>query len=247
MKVRLKKIKSSWSDVDFYKKSVHWVGTYLTRTNQRYTGLDAEQRERLEKETGLPLTTREFWENYAIKLDHKGVLLNTEDSFDEVRYLFLKDHKHVKNGYNDPLKPMASYVLINEDLEAQEKNKYNKVKRTAIVEVDSMSLNDMIKCLRIFGVKSDNVSRDVIEAKVNEIAETQPQKFLDLWVNNKNKEIEYIIKEAISKNAIRKNRNVYYYGSDIIGRSIDETVAFMNSKANSDVKMAILNEIEYKK
>ena len=162
MKVRLKKRRSTWSDVDFYKNAKHWVGSYLTRTNQRYCGLNKEERDRLADATNLPLNDRNFWKNYAIKLDYKGVLLDTEDPYDEIRYLFLKDHKDVMVGYNDKTKPNAPYVLINDDLEAQEKNKYNKVKRTAMSYIDKMSLTDMMKCLRLFGVRAENVSMDIL-------------------------------------------------------------------------------------
>ncbi len=248
MKVFIKKMIDPWAGVAYYNRGrYHMVGSYLTRTGLRYTGLDSEQRERIASETGLPLNMKEYWENFGIKIGPKGLELNTEDAFDEMRYIFLKNHKHVKYGYSDQTKPNASYVMINRDQEAEEKNEYNKVKRNALIEVGKMSLNDMIKCLRLFGVKADNVTPAVVESKVSEIADTQSQKFLDLWVNNKNKEIEYIIKEAIAKNTLRRERSVYYYGSDVIGRSLPETVAYMKDKNNSDIKMAILDEIEYKK
>lgn len=248
MKVILKKLVDPWAGVDFYHRGkTHYVGNYLTRSGQRYTGLTKEDRERLEEITGLPLTRKEYWENYGISVGKEGVILDTEDPYDEIKYLYLKDHKWVKNGYQDKKKPNASYVLINQEKEAEEKNAYNKVKRTALIEVGKMSNQDMIKCLRLFGIKADNTAPAVIEQKVSEIADTQSEKFLRTWVNNKDKEIEYIIQEAVSKNTIRKNRNVYHYGSDVIGRSLPEVVAFMKDKSNSDIKMAILNEIEYKK
>ena len=45
---------------------------------------------------------------------------------------------------------------------------------------------------------------------------------------------------------MRKTRNVYYYGTDIIGNSLDDTIAYLNSKANQDLKMVIMNEVESK-
>jgi len=237
-----------WAGVSYYNRGrYHFVGSYLTRTGLRYCGLDSEERDRLEKATGLPLNKQEFWENFGVQVGYKGLELNTEDPYDEMRYLFLKSNKLVKNGYSDQTRPNAPYVMINRDEEAQQKNAYNKTKRDALIEVGKMSNQDMIKCLRLFGVKADNVTPAVVETKVSEIADTQSQKFLDLWVNNKNKEIEYIIKEAVAKNTLRKNKNVYSYGSDVIGRSLPEVVAFMKDKNNADIKMAILNEIEYKK
>ena len=64
-----------------------------------------------------------------------------------------------------------------------------------------------------------------------------------VWVNNKNKDTQYILETSISKNIIRKSKNVYYYGTDIIGRSNDEAIAFLNDKANQDIKISILDQI----
>jgi hypothetical protein len=44
--------------------------------------------------------------------------------------------------------------------------------------------------------------------------------FLQKWINNKDREIEVVIEQAISKNVIRRNKNIYKYGSDVIGYSM---------------------------
>ena len=67
-----------------------------------------------------------------------------------------------------------------------------------------MSIEDMRKCLRLYGIKSDNLTNELIEAKLTEQIEASPSKFLERWVNNKNREINFVIEEAISKNIIRK-------------------------------------------
>jgi len=81
---------------------------------------------------------------------------------------------------------------------------------------------------------------------INELIENDPQRYLLLWVNNKNKETQYLIEAAISKNIIRKNKNMYYYGTDVIGRSMDEAVLMLDDKKNQDIRLAIMQEIESK-
>ena len=72
------------------------------------------------------------------------------------------------------------------------------------------------------------------------------RKFFLLWIDNKNKDTQYILETAISKNVIRKSKNVYYYGTDVIGRSQDDAISFLNEKANQDIKISILEQIDAK-
>ena len=79
-----------------------------------------------------------------------------------------------------------------------------------------------------------------------ELIEKDPRKFFLLWIDNKNKDTQYILETAISKNVIRKSKNVYYYGTDVIGRSQDDAISFLNEKANQDIKISILEQIDAK-
>ena len=58
--------------------------------------------------------------------------------------------------------------------------------------------------------------------------------------------MHYLIEAAISKNVIRKNKNAYMYGTDMIGNSLEDTIAFLNNPKNQEIKRIILNEIEVK-
>ena len=138
------------------------------------------------------------------------------------------------------------YVLINKDAEAEQTNRINKAKREAYRELDKMSIEDMRKCLRLYGMKSDTMSNELVEAKLSEQVETSPEKFMLKWVNNPNKEINFVIEEAIAKNIIRKSRTQYFFGTDLIGNGIDDVIAFLQDKKNQDIKLAILNEIKSK-
>ena len=158
---------------------------------------------------------------------------------------FLKNHKRVADGLNN-ITPSTDYVLVNKDAEAEQANKVNKVKREAYRELDKLSIENMRQFLRISGIKSDTMSNELIEAKCTELVEKNPQKFIDLWVNNNDKDTQYIIEEAISKGVLRKNRTTYYYGTDIIGNSIDETIAYFKDKKNQDIKLAVMSQLKVK-
>lgn len=251
MEIRLTfKRKDPWAKVYKYKNCADTIQTYWTRSGNVYTGLTEEDETRLEKKLGFQEGTlarySQYWHTFGVKLGDNDVILHPEDNaWDELQYLFLKGHKRVANGRQD-IKPGTDYVLINEDSEAKDINVKNKAKRTAIKEFDKMSLEDMRKCLRLFGIKSDNISAELVESKLFDIIEKTPEKFIMKWVDNKEKNTEFIIEEAISKNIVRKSKNIYYYGTDVVGNSLQDAIANLNSPKNQDLKLTILKEIESK-
>lgn len=241
--------KNPWAGIAKYKNCKDYIGTYWTRSGNVYTGLTPEDARRLEKEIGYEeghLSPQSaFWKRYAIALGAKDVTLHTERPEDELAYLFLKSHKRVANGLIN-VRPVHDYVLVNREAEAEEANKRNKSKREAFAEFNKMSIEEMRKCLRLYGRKTDNISNELVESSLFELIENNPEKFFLIWVNNKVRDTQYIIETAISKNIIRKSKNIYYYGTDIIGRSLEDAISNLDDKKNQDIKLTILQEIESK-
>lgn len=250
MEVIVRIIKSNpWTGITKWPTCYDYIQSYWTRSGNIYTGLSDEDARRLEKAMGYaegylnPMSS--FWDTYAIKIGRKDLILNTDKPEDELKYLFLKKHKRVANGLN-AITPATDYVMINKDSEAKEANKRNQTKREAYRVMDKMSIEDMRKCLRLYGIKSDTMSNELVEAKLSEQIEASPDKFMLKWANNPNKEINFVIEEAIAKNIIRKNRTQYFFGTDLIGNGIDDVIAYLNDKKNQDLKLAILQEIKSK-
>lgn len=250
---------NQWAGIVRFKNCDDYLGTYWTRSGALHTGLreeDAAQKlepgtteKRLEtalnKQPGTLLPFSEFWHTFYIKFGSKDKILNTDNPFDELQYLFLKTHKRVANGFQDP-NPTANYVLINKESEAQQSNKYNQIRRKAMKEFDKLSLADMRKLLRLYGHRSDNLSAELVESKLYEIVDRDPQKFFDKWVDNKRRETEYLIMDAIAKNVIRKNKSEYKYGVDTLGMSMDDAISYLDAPDHRDLKATIINETSNK-
>lgn len=246
--VRIVKV-NPWTGLTKWPTTFDYVGPYWTRTGNIYTGLSEEDARRLEKELGYEEgklnPSSEFWTTFAVQLGKRDLILDTNKPYDELRYLFLKNHKRVADGMN-ALNPSKDYLLINKDSEAEETNKRNKIKRDAYRELDKMSIEDMRKCLRLYGMKSDSMSNELVEAKLSEQIESAPDKFIMKWVNNPNKEMNWMIEEALSKNILRKNRAQYYFGTDLIGNGIEDVIAYLKDKKNQDILISIKNELKSK-
>lgn len=246
--VRMTKV-DPWTGLIKWDNCFDYIQNYLTRSGNRYTGLSREKARELEQRMGFnegyldPAST--FWDTFAVKVGKKDTIINTDTPEGELQYLFLKGHKRVANGMKN-ISPSTDYVLINKDDEAVEINKASKIKRDAYKAFDKMTLEDMRKCLRLYGVKSDTLSNEMVEARLSENIEKDPAKFIRIWESNPNKEYNFIIEEAVSKNIIRKNRATYYFGTDVIGNGIDEVIGFLKDKKNSDLLAAIMGEIKSK-
>lgn len=246
--VRSTKI-NPWTGLIKWSNCFDYLGSYWTRSGARYTGLTPEKARELEKrmgfEGGYLDQNSSFWDTFAIKIGQKDTIINTNTPEGELQYLFLKGHKRVANGIKN-ITPSTDYVIVDRDIEAVEANKLNKVKREAFRALDKMSLEDMRKCLRLLGIKANSMSNELVEATLTEDIEKDPARFVRLWVDNKDKEYNFIIEEALSKNIIRKNRATYYFGTDVIGNGVEDVIAFLKDKKNNDILMTIKSEIESK-
>lgn len=238
-----------WAGIAKYKDCKDYISTYWTRSGNIYTGLTPDDARRLEKamgyEEGHLSPQSPFWKRYAIALGARDTVLHTEKPEDELAYLFLKNHKRVANGLAN-LKPQHDYVLVNKEAEAEEANRRNKVKRSAYAEFNKMSLEEMRKCLRLYGRKTDNISNELVESSLFDLIDKDPNKFFLLWVNNKTREIQWLIEAAVSKNILRKAKTTYFYGTDVIGKSLDDAISYLNDKKNQDIKLVLLDAVESK-
>lgn len=247
MKVILRPLRQdNWSGIIKYKNCYEDLSPYFTRSGSIYTGLIKANETRLGEELGLDLSKgSEFWNTFYIRTADRDIILETEDPMDELKYLFLKSHKRVKNSLFEH-KATANFVLINQNEEAKKDNLFGRLKRQAIREFDKMTTEEMKKALRLFGKSAENLNSEVAENRLFEIVEGDPSGFIEKWVNNKERETQYMIERAISMNVIRKNKRLYTYGTDTIGHGLEEAIAYLNDPKNQDLKISIKQQIEGK-
>lgn len=241
--------KNPWSGLLKYKNCFDYIAPYYTRSGSIYTGLTPEDEKYYEKTLGYAegtlSKTSSFWNTFCVKIGARSLILDDQYPRQEMIIKFLTGHKRVATSL-DKLNAGKDYLLINRQAEAIEQNRVNKLRRDAIKEFDKLTLEQMRKCLRLFGVKSDNMSNELVESTLFGLIDKQPQKFFSVWVNNKSKETDFLIEEAIAKGIIRKDRTQYYYGSEMIADSKDDCIAYLDSKKNQDLKLSIINQVENK-
>lgn len=250
MVVELKiKKKNPWAGLIKYKSCFDYIAPYFTRSGSIYTGLTPEEERRFEKELGYTEGTlskeSDFWKTFVVKVGARGLLLDDQYPRQEMIIKFLSNHKRVATSLNK-LDAGKDYLLINRQAEAIEQNRINKLRRDAIKEFDKLSLDQMRKCLRILGIKSDNLSNELVESTLFNMVDKNPKAFFNKWVNNKQKETEFLLEDAIAKGVIRKDRTQYYYGSELIADSQQDAISYLDAKKNQDLKLSIMNQISNK-
>lgn len=262
IKIFIKRV-NQWSGVCLYKGCYTGFGPYYTKSGNVYTGLSDADARRLEKELQYKAGTLDsgssFWDTFFVKIDNsnrtrKGdtmgdnipyIELDLNDPNDELKYLHALSHKLVAIGRNDN-SPGKEFVLINEDEEARKENEVSRKRRQADKEFEKMSMEDMRKLVRLLGKNGDAMSNEIVERTVNDIVEKTPDIFMAKWVNNSQRQTQYLIEAAVAKNIIRRSRNVYRYGTDTIGVSLEDTATNLDKKENVELKAAIADEVEAK-
>lgn len=250
MVVELKiKKKNPWIGLIKYKNCFDYIAPYFTRSGSIYTGLTPEDEKYFEKalgyEEGHLAKTSEFWQTFCVKVGTRTLLLDDSIPRQAMIIKFLSGHKRVATSL-DRLDAGKDYLLINREAEAVEQNKQNKLRRDAIKEFDKLSLDQMRQCLRLFGMSADRMSNELVESTLFGLVDKQPKRFFDKWVNNKSKDTEYLLEQAIAKGVIRKDKTHYFYGTDMFADSLDEAIGYLNDKKNQDLKLAIINETNNK-
>lgn len=241
--------KNPWAGLLKYKHCFDYIAPYYTRSGSIYTGLTPEEEKYFEKalgyEDGTLAKGSSFWDTFCVRVGARSVILDDQFPRQAMMIKFLEGHKRVATSL-DKLTAGKDYLLINRQAEAIEQNKINKQRRDAIKDFDKLSLEDMRKCLRLFGVSANNMSNELVESTLFTLVDKNPKRFFDLWVNNKNKETQFLIEEALTKGVLRKDRTQYYYGTEMLADSLQDCIAYLDNKKNQDLKLSIINQIENK-
>lgn len=245
--------RNNWAGISKFKNCYTYLAPYWTRSGSVYIGLSSEDIERLGKALGQDLTVKieggqvkGFWQNYFIRVGSKDLYIDPSTPRGELDYLFLKNHKRVSHSATSVL-PSHDFILINENEEAKVINEMNRNKRQAFRELDKLSPADKRKALRIYGGNPDTATDEMVENRLVDLIEKDPKRFFDLWVDNKRRDTEYLIKQAVSLNIISRNKSVYKYGQDVIGHNLEDAIDYLDNPLNQDIKIAIMKNVNISK
>lgn len=247
--VRVKPIKkTTWSGFVRYKNTKDHITPYYNQYGVLETGLTKEDEERLGKELKKDLSPQSsFWYDYSIIMTDKERVFNTDFAEQEVAHKLLLAHKRVCNSETEKANwPYADYILYNEEAEAKVKNEAFSTKRKAVTAFNALSTDQMKDILKLypgFVNSTDSVSLNIIEAKLFELMEKDPAKFIDL-VGDKKLEMKIFLKDLVANKILRKNKTAFYYGDDFLGHDEETTITYLDNPEHQSLKIDFKQQLE---
>lgn len=232
---------------------------YIDRHKRRYlTGLTAEDRERLEKATGLDLNDQfdpenphPFYstQNGKVKLEFKTNRFDMNNPIDEIKVKMMKEHPLVANSiveYQANPSTKALFVIYDsrEDIEARAKKAQLKTKvYTMVSKMDATTKRQIVEILTNESMRRQSV--DYIDVKLSEAIETKGyEKAIEVINRTKAENFNHsLIVEAVERNIVQKRGETYFYMDEPLG-TLYEALKYLADPRNSVIKGQIIDKLE---
>ncbi len=251
MLVQVKLIKrNSWSGFDLLPKCKDTIVAREGRSGYN-TGLTKEEAEKLEKEMRMEPGTLDrfsrYWRDYGVFLTDKGLTLDLDNPKDFLDYKLLTVNEKVAPSINEQVNcPKSRYVIYDVQDEAKKENEFNKIKKKAFIEFGKLSISDMKKVLKLFGnASTTNTTDEIVENTLMNIVETKPSEFLKV-INIEDFTTRLLIEDLLHTNIIRKVGTRYEYGQDVLGHTLDKTIAYFKDPINNELVLTLRENLETK-
>jgi hypothetical protein len=227
---------------------------YDTNTGTLATGLSIKDQERLTKQLGVdlsPVSSNEYWNNFKIKLEDKTQIYDERIPLQELQISVLKASKFVANSQKELDEghwPSAKYVIYDEKGEIQKEAVEAEVKAKANKLFSDLSPAKRLSLLKIFGKASDNVSDDFSYARLYEIVENDPKRFIEV-ASMKPAEIntKALIFDLENKGILRTKGTAYLYNDQQVGFDYDNTVEYLLNPKNQELLVKLTDDLKARK
>jgi len=227
---------------------------YDTTIGTLATGLAEKDQERLGKTLGIdlsPVSTNEYWNNFKIKLEDKTQIYDSRVPLQELQISVLKASKFIANSQKelDAGKwPSAKYVIYDEASEIEKEAVAAEVKAKASKLFSDLSPAKRLSLLKIFGKASDNVTDDFSYAKLYEIVEEEPKRFIEV-ASMKAEEIKIkaLIFDLETKGILRTKGTSYLYNDQQVGFDYDNTVEYLLNPKNQELLVKLTDDLKARK
>lgn len=239
-----------WSKVARYANTKDYITPYYQENKLKYTGLNTADAERLGKELQVDLNPRsEFWTEYAVVMTDKPKRLDLDIPEDELAYKFLSGgHFRVAKSITDIEIGSKDYYIIDETKEAE------VTMNKAAFEIKAISLfgklttenkKDILKLYAGF-VNTDNVSPEIVDARLYEQLKKDPKRFVEL-AEDKKRDMKVLLKDLVSAKILRKNKSSYYYAEDFIGHDEESAITYIEDPSRQSLKIDLMSQLNKSK
>lgn len=246
--VKIRPIKKlTWSGFVRYKNTKDYIVPHFDTSGTIVTGLTKDEEEDLGKKLKRDLSPSSlFWRDYAIIMTEKEKELNLENPEHVLAYKLMLAHQRVANSETERHNwPAADYIIYNEETEAKVKNEKFSSKRKAVTVFNELTPLEMRNILKLYPgfVNTESVSSEIVEAKLFEFVEANPDEFV-AKVKDKKLEMKIFLKDLTSSRILRKNKTSFYYGDDFLGHDEESTISYLDDLKNQDLKIDLKQQLQ---
>lgn len=227
-------------------------------TGMLRTGLSKELEKKFEEDLALEEKTlaasNSYWDTFSIIIPEEGLVLNTQNPMDNLKYHVLKADPEVATSPEEAsINPKAQYIMYTDEAAAKNKNNKRDIIANAYAKFATLTQAEVVDALYMFGKDADYTDMEICKNTLGELLEKDPEKFLDVMGDDKFKDKVWIIKTIragiIRKGVIGTGFNMpLYFGDIYLGKGLDEAINFLLDKENQNVFIGLKKAYEaYKK
>lgn len=217
------------------------------------TGLNQEEEAFLEKKLSLSPGTlsrynKDYWGKFQIKIGKNGLVLDLSSPKDYLNYLVLTAHQQVAKSEIEKFdSPFAEYVITSDVQEAKASAKKVQSKRKAYKIFSAMSTEEMAGFLKVYGKRpGKNTTAEWLESEIGKIIEKDAKEFIAVS-EDPAMQMKIFIDDCLVAGALTKNGTKYgLKGGDIIGYSLEDTIAYLKANENQEVYINLKSKLEVK-
>jgi hypothetical protein len=189
------------------------------------TGTRRQMERLLEVEEGSLKPRAKFWTTFSVRMDSEVLELDLNDDMSLLKYLFLKSQNIVSDGFAEAEENAdGEYLIFSEDQEAKIRVVGRKALKKAYALSDNLDTETKIQILSVYGINADASRPNVIEDKIDEKIEEDPEKFLAL-ANDEDLIYRSLFSKCLDKGILTAREGTFYHGELELGYDRASSVA----------------------
>jgi hypothetical protein len=142
-----------------------------------------------------------------------------------------EDHKRIHEFLKDHPLIRGKFTITDTKAQQEDIAKESLLKAEAITKASEIQDSELKDLAILTGIDKD-LENKIIKAKLIQLSNNQPQKFLDL-INDVDKQHRVFLKKALDKKVLTKVNGIWKHGTMSIGMTDDQAILWL--KDNGDV------------
>lgn len=191
---------------------------FVDANGQEVEGTRRALEKELDMEEGSLKAGKAFWVAHRLRVGSDPVPLNLQEPLDMLNYLMACAQSNVAIGAKERDNMSgAEYVITSDEEEASEKVVGRKSLKEAYFLSESLDLETKINILAVKGIIADATQVNVIDDKIDNLAEADPDGFIKL-VKDGNLVLRALVSKALDKAILTiDNQGHIVHGEIVVG------------------------------